>query len=527
MKNTLSFSMFKHYMFTWIALAAVICAASAVNAQTVVSRTQIGGYSEDITFVSSGPLKDNIIIADGYDVYAVKNTKKSKKVEPMVKLFDLRSLGLDINPRGITYIESEALFVVVNIDVQPTKFFLFDSQGQSRGTRTVQYLNGYVPVHQEGLTYIPSSSPAFPDHLVMATWDDYAAGPSRLEVIRRDGQVEAEIFPNWPPDHANEFIGGVAFLSPNRLLVTFFDNTIWTIDFAGNVVSGPQTVADANGFEGIVQMNDGRIVAVGVPQNLLFFDSNLNRLPDLDRNDIIGLNLNNPTAVAWNTTTNQHLIAHDLVTAPTNGARISAVPTTLDSASPVVNLSAFPVAARMSYLPGEQLIAVAHRNDPRAILLFRNDGTLHSQIDLSPASLGQNLGGLISVAYIPSTNQFAVRFNGVGANPFPERRKLRIISRTGALERTIDLSCTGTQGIAGLDYFNPADPSGGQFIIIGSAGRVLITDFNGNLLREFNSRVKLGLFSPIDLAAITTGPQAGAFSVVDSGSGEMVIFRLD
>jgi hypothetical protein len=527
MKNILSFTLLKRYTFAWtIALAVVLCVAAAVNAQTVISRTQLGGYSEDITFVSSGPLQDQIIVMDGFDVYSLKNTKKNKG-KPLVKLFDLRSLGVDVNPRGITYIESEGLFVVTNLDIQPTKLFLFDPQGQSHGTRTVQYLNGYVPAHQEGLTYIPSSSPAFPDHLIMVTWDDLAVGPSRLEVIRRDGQVEVEIFPNWPPDHANEVMGDVAFLSPNRLLVTFYDNTIWTIDFAGNVVSGPQTIADANGFEGIVQMSDGRIVAVGYPQRLLFFDNNLNRLPDLDRNDIVGLNLNNPTGVAWNATTNQHLVAHDLSTATTNGAGIAAVSASLDSASPVVNLSAFPAATRMSYLPGEQLIAVAHRNEPRAILLFRNDGTLHSQIDLSPASLGQNLGGLIAVAYIPSTNQFAVRFNGVGGNPFPERRKIRIISRTGALERTIDLACTGTQGITALDYFNPADPSGGQFIILGSAGRVLITDFNGNLLREFNSRVKLGLFSPVDIAAITTGPQAGAFSVVDPGSGEMAIFRLD
>jgi hypothetical protein len=527
MKNILLFSTLKRSTFAAIlALAAMLCAAAAVNAQTVISRNQIGSYSEDITFVSSGPLKDSIVVMDGYDVYAVKNTKKNKG-EPMVKLFDLRPLGIDINPRGITYIESEGLFIVTNTDAQPTKLFLFDSQGQPRGTRTVQYLNGYTPGHLEGLTYIPASSPTFPDHLIMASWDDIVGGASRLEVIRRDGQVEAEIIPNWPPDHAEEPIGDVAFLSPNRLLVTFYDNTIWTIDFNGNVVSGPQLVADANGFEGIVQMSDSRVVAVGFPQRLLFFDSNLNRLPDLDRNDIIGLNLNIPLGVAWNSTTNQHLVAHDLSTAPTNGAGIAAVPTTLDSASPVVNLSAFPAAARMSYLPGEQLIAVAHRNDPRAILLFRNDGTLHSQIDLSPASLGQNLGGLIAVAYIPSTNQFAVRFNGVGVNPFPERRKIRIISRTGTLQRTIDLTCTGTQGIAALDYFNPAHSSGGQFIILGSAGRVLITDFNGNLIREFNSRVKLGLLSPIDIAAITTGPQADAFSVVDGSSGEIVIFRLD
>jgi hypothetical protein len=527
MKNILSLRLLKRYSLAiLITLAAVLYAAAPASAQTVLSRTQLGSYSEDITFVTSGQLKDQIVVMSGFDIYAVKSAKKDKG-QPFAKLFDLRSLGVDLNPRGITYIGSEDLFVVANTNVQPTKLFLFDQQGQPRGTRTVQYLNNYVPGHLEGLTYIPASSPTFPDHLIMIAWDFAGSGPSRLEVIRRDGQVEAEIFPSFPPAYAEEAMGDVAFLSPNRLLVTFYDNTIWTLDFNGNVVSGPQTIAGANGFEGIVQMSDGRIVGVGYPQNLLFFDSNLNRLPDLDRNDIIGLNLNRPTGIAWNSTTNQHLVAHDVLVGEPTIAGIAAVPASLDSASAVVNLTAFQNAERMSYLPAEQLIAVAHLNAPRAILLFRNDGTLHSQIDLSPASLGQNLGGVVGVAYIPSTNQFAVRFNGAAPDPLAERRKVRILSRTGALVRTIDLTCTGTRGIAGLEYFNPADPSGGQFILIGSAGRMIITDFNGELVREFNSRVKLGLFSPVDIASITTGAQAGAFSVVDANSGELVIFSLD
>jgi hypothetical protein len=71
-------------------------------------------------------------------------------------------------------------------------------------------------------------------------------------------------------------------------------------------------------------------------------------------------------------------------------------------------------------------------------------------------------------------------------------------------------------------------------MILGSAGRVFITDLNGDsrnanglLLGEFNIRVKLGLLNRNDITAITTGPQAGAFAVIDSLAGEIVIFRLD
>jgi hypothetical protein len=101
-----------------------------------------------------------------------------------------------------------------------------------------------------------------------------------------------------------------------------------------------------------------------------------------------------------------------------------------------------------------------HTNGPRAILLFNSDGTLNSQIDLSPAALGQNLGGPLGVTFIPTTNEFAVRFNGVNGDPNQpaERRRLRIFSRAGALVRTVDLTGTGTGGVGGFAYFD--DPGG-------------------------------------------------------------------
>jgi hypothetical protein len=138
------------------------------------------------------------------------------------------------------------------------------------------------------------------------------------------------------------------------------------------------------------------------------------------------------------------------------------------------------------------------------------------------------------MAYIPSSHECVVGFNGVatGSGPAAERRRLRVFSRTGTLVRTIDLTSTGTGGVAGFDYFD--DPGGGRFLIFGSAGRVFVTDLNGDsrnsqgfLIREFNSRVKLGLVTRNDVTAITTGPLAGAFAVVDRSGGELVIFRLD
>ena|SRR5215213_7797892 len=91
-----------------------------------------------------------------------------------------------------------------------------------------------------------------------------------------------------------------------------------------------------------------------------------------------------------------------------------------------------------------------------------------------------------------------------------------------------------TGGVAGFDYFDDPDGGGGRFIILGSGGRAFVTDLNGDsrnsqgfLFREFNTRVKFGLITRSDITAITTGPLAGAFAVVDGSGGEVVIFRLN
>ena len=220
--------------------------------------------------------------------------------------------------------------------------------------------------------------------------------------------------------------------------------------------------------------------------------------------------------MAWNSDTNEHLVMTNSQTPP----GIAAVSRTLDSGRTVVVLTTppFATAERLSYLPDEHLIALTSVNSPRAILLFNAAGALVDQV-VTPMPPN---GGLRSVEYIPTTQQFAVRF---GAAPL-----LSIISRTGAVVRTINLAPTGITTIAGSAYFNPAHPSGGEFLILdGNAAthRAIITDFNGNLLSEFNYRDKLGVLQALDVAFISTGPQAGAFSLVDSNGSELIVFRLN
>lgn len=483
----------------------------------ILQRTRVGGYSEDIAFVNQGAFANHIIILDGYEVYGIPGEARGKP--PMRKLLDLRGLNINIRPNGITYIESERLFAV-NDDTQKNTLFLFDHQGRPQGTRNIQYLNGYIPGHLEGLGYIPLNSSMFPDHLMMAVWDQINGGPSRVEIIRRDGQVVAEILLPF----LSESIGDVTYYAPNRLLITTYDtnDSIWTIDFGGNVLASPLNLPlELGAGEGIVQLRDGRIAYVSFPQDLLFFDGNLNRLPADDRHDVIGLNLPLPQAIAWNSDTNSHLILHRDPPFNNLAYKVSAVSPSFNSAAEVINLFAggFTRARRMTYLPDEHKIAVANHNFPRSILLYENNGALTEQLNLGIPPFARPS----AVAYIPTTAEFAVRPFDVDFN------KLHIYSRAGGLVRILDLSGLGVNAIAGVTYFNPAHPSGGEFLIIDAmplGNRCVITDFNGNILGQFNIRAELGLLQPLDLATITTGgPQGNIFSILDS-QGDLVVFRL-
>lgn len=505
-----------------------------VSAQTVLSRARLGGYAEDLTYVTSGALKDQVVISNGYELYAVQLAKKGT----LSRVCRIEHPEIDQFVNGLTFVESEGLFVMNNAP-HPNKLFFFDQNCASKGTRTIQYLDSnYRPQHLEGMAYIPASSPVFADHLIMVAWDDLTLANVRLVIMRRDGVQVAEISrPDWPAQFGVDGgLGSVTFLAPDRLLVSVFHtDSLWTMDFDGNILSGPLPTGGAMGLgEGVVQLSDGRLVASSYPQDLLVFDKHLNRQPQDDRHDIIGLNLNLAHGLGWDSDANRFLVAHDAVVT-LGPPRISGLETTAASSTPVIDLSGFGIVRQTVYLPEEDIVA-ALRTGPanqRSILLFNVNGTLNSQISLSPASLGENLGAPAGLAYLPESDEFIVSFSGVSPNQGFERQRLRVFSRAGALVRTIDISATGTSGTAAIEYFQDAQSGAGRLMLL-SGGRVITTDLDGNsrnangfLLGEFNSRAKLGLITRSDIAAITSGPLAGAFAIVDGSGGEIVIFRLD
>lgn len=517
-----------------VLLSTITFLSLDANAQTVETRARIGGYSEDITFVTSGPLKDQVVMMNGYELYATQIAKKGA----LTRVCRIDHPEFDQFVNGFTFVESEGLFVMNNAP-HPNKLFFFDQNCASKGTRPIQYLNSnYRPAHLEGMAYLPASSPVFPDHLIMVAHDDVVFGNPRLVIMSRDGVQVADISrPDWPAQFSSEGgLGDVTFLPPNRLLVSaYHTESLWIMDFTGNILTGPLPTGGAMGMgEGVVRVSDGRLVASSYPQNLLLFDKNLNRQPQEDRNDIIGVNLNLPNGIAWDSDANRFLVIHDTGVTLGPGA-ISGLATTLGSATPVIDLSAFPFTRSAVYLPQEDIVATLRQfpGNQRAILLFNLNGTLNSQISLSTASLGQNLGQPQGLAYLPGSDEFVVSFNGAPPNQGLERQRLRVFSRAGALVRTIDISATGTGGVGAIEYFQDPQSSEGRLMLL-SGSRVIITDLNGSsrnadgfLLGEFNSRVKFGLITRSDITAITSGPLAGMFAIADGSGGEVVIFRLD
>src|SRR5215207_8115799 len=152
-----------------LASAALSVLSSEASAQTVIGRARLGNNVEDVTYVTKGALSNHVVTLDGYEVYGLPASGNGNA--PFKKLFDLRTLPINIGPRGLAHVESEGLFVLQEPS-QPDKLFFVDHKGKLQSTRTIQYLGGFEPVQLEGLAYVPADSPSFGDRILMVVWDE-------------------------------------------------------------------------------------------------------------------------------------------------------------------------------------------------------------------------------------------------------------------------------------------------------------------------------------------------------------------
>jgi hypothetical protein len=497
---------------------------------TVIRRARLGNSTEDIAYTGDG----RVAVLDGYDLLLVPVAPTlGPRADKPQKLFDVRGLAIQDAPRGVAYLATEGLFAFDDIRRRST-ILLADKKGGPQGERTLQYPAGYSPDQVEGIDSMTVAQGLGKTDLLLVSAITF--GPeleSRLETFTRSGSAYRAAREIVPPDPVGaSFVAGASFVPASTLsrteagFLVGVDNVVALLDAAGNVLLSAE-IPEALSVEGVAQTETGAVVAADVfAGKLFFFDRKLNRTPEMDRSYAIGFGVASPTGLAWDALSQRHLV---LGLAPADGPtaqQVTAVDSNLASASQAINLTAqgFTRGRRMTYIPEENLTAVAHQTSPRAILLFDKKGDLVETLDVSAA------GSPSAIAYVPSRREFAVRLTG-NANA----KTLFMFSRDGKFTRTIDLSATGITSVIALTHFGAASGGDGRLLVLDApltdtdpvTNRAVITTLDGSLVGDFNTRKSLGVLAPGDVAEITSGREAGALSIIDRSSNELVVFSMD
>jgi len=507
--------------YFWRVRAENPCGQSAESATFTfhtLHPVRLGNNTEDITFVPSGPLAGTIAIVDGLQVLAAP--LDDGKGKPSVRELFRTSLPAS----GITYLPEEGHFALLS-QADPFDMPVYDTSGNFVEARPVQYASGQLFL-TEGLAFLPSGAPKFAgDILVAANFgaDTLCAGGagSSLQVLTPDGQGVGSILPAEPL--ACQYIAGVAFQAPDHLLATV-GNEIWTLDFSGNVVSGPVPVSGSVDVEGITQIPSGGVVTADYAAGqLTFLNADLSPARQKNRSAVdyrIGPGLSGTFGVAWDSRRSRYLLTSQFTRGDRSQPQVfslSSLSSALGGPKQIANLPAngFALPLSVAYLPDEDTIAVADRAS--AVLgVFNQQGVLHDELDLSA------LAPTAAMDYVPATRQFVVQGNGVG---------LTFLSRGGSLVGSINPQLGHADAAA---FF--VDSTGPKLLLhnddpfVDFAEGLNVIDLDGQFFGGFPSSpdyAVLGLSSdPTDMAAITSGPNAGEFAAVDSRTSSIVVFQL-
>lgn len=489
--------------------------APLLDAQNVLLRRRLGNNSEGMTTIHAGPLNGTIAVMDGTDVIAFANGGQGN-IPPRI-LFSVLGLPINVGPRGIAYMDDEQRFIFDDPTL-PNTLFLADNQGKAAGTINVTFPGGFVPDDTEGMVWLPPTAVQFGNHILEIAASFATLPPTvTIEVIDRGtGQVVAGINPNVTLATPFDFIVGLGFQSPDRLLVSGTDGTIWQIDFSGNVTAGPVSFPNVGDVESVSQVDSNRIAAAGYDAGkVMFLDANLTPLAGQDRSYLVGFGLSQPYGVAWDSDLQRHLLSFPGATPPSSTEQIISLSPTLGAERQAVNTSGVAAPRALSYLPDEHRIALSEVGcDPNCVIfLYDNSGNLVEQIPVGV--------GLFSMTYIPTTRQFA------GSSP-GNLTTLLFFARNGTLVNSIDLSPTGIDAIFGIAFFNSGRTPGGEFLLLSSAvtHQAFVINSAGTVLKHFDYKTTLGVVNPRDLATIASLPPNGLFSVISQDTSEIVIFHF-
>jgi hypothetical protein len=520
----------------------------------IIRRNRLGNDTEDLGSFSSLLTRGSSVAAiDGYDVLNLQTTSPLEPpiklagpsapitserqatgtqpalgpiTRPAPKLFDVLGLAIKAAPRGIAFATSKNMFVF-NDDAQTGKLFFTDQRGIPRGSIDVQYPQA-APDFVEAIEYIPATARNFGDSLVMVAiyLDDNSPTElqSRLEIIDLSGRVVREII--LQPEISQLFLTGVCVQSlPKALEQTFLvssddDNIIHEIDLKGREVaqfSPPTKARGFNGIEGLATLPTGEVASANGFAGMLEVFNQTGTTPPQVIDYRIGPGLSLPAGLAWDSTTNEFLVL-GLNRLNPDDRFVARLAPALDSFRLAINSDL--LARKVTYLPDEQLIAVAHANTPRGIQLFNEQGQPAGTIDTTQLGAGPP----VILNYLPETREFGIVFrNG------PQNKLMRLQRNGAGFSDPIDFAPAGIQKISAVTFFNPAKTGSGQFLVFDNTQDLfVVTDFNGaSLSQPLSIRDNLRVLNPTAVTAITSGADAGAFAICNSENSEVVVFRLE
>ena len=467
-------------------------AGGGVSAKnTTVAR--LGNNSEDSTLIAHGGLVE-LAVLDGYDVLAV-NVASNPNAR-LRKLFDVKAHQWAEFPSGIGYISGENAFVFGdqgNVD----ELVVTNDAGRVIGVRPIQYLPGTPAVlGTEALLGLGTDAP-FPNTLARAVFleDDTVS----IEIMTPAGVVLHEIpVVGLPPDE--NYVTGLAFVAPDRFLVSTASPHIWSVALDGTVNVGPVTVAEAGDVEGVVVLPSGDVYAndytAGV---LLAFDANLVRRPSRDRRYDVGLGLSRAFDAVWDPMTGGLIVNaldRDHVT-----AEIAVVSGDLKSRQVLFqNTNTFGLA-----MLGDGSLATCQIFGPPAVLHYSRSGALLDSLSLTTIP-GLPAARCVTIAYLSSIDAYALRLRGAGRG-----QTVYLVSRAGVF--------LGSFTVAAPILSMATAPDGnGDRLLVWGLPQLRTYNLSGALLSTQTLQT-----APLAVPAGFAALPAGGYALFDPNNSEVAI----
>jgi hypothetical protein len=487
-----------------------------------VDRVIVGGYAENITYVSGG--RFNGLIAMAVGAGALGAAPGGGKHDP-VSLFNFYAAGQRFRPTGLVYVKEWDRFVANDSDAMargwPEQFLVFDDKGAVERRPVIRGAGIAPTAYSEGLAYVPSDAADWPADLrgrilmvgfttqngVFPRVDVIEAGAGDFTVTR---QVPLPAGPSW---------GSIAVLPDGEILLSAYgDCQFYRADastFATLPPATPMTLVQEPiagctawaGGEGLVALPDGRVVASVEPHALAVFPPTLPGGPWVRESTLqmrYGLGLFTPDGMAWDSSRSQFLFKD--VSSPNDGNRgnqVLALDDKLRQITAVRVLSTSPDLRERNYL------GLAYRADTDTVLTgqlgraladfppgypsswaqtripalvsasLADPGAAIARLDLTTMleivsggvppiynATGFN-NGVLSLAFLDDEQTYAVRLNGDTTN-------IRVVRDDGTLDRSIGVSVSCTPGftfrsanVAAV----PPSPLGARYLVSGQCTR--------------------------------------------------------